>query len=710
MKPSTIFSGFRKKLPLMLQTEAAECGLACLAMIANYFGHAIDLPAMRRRFSTSSRGATLPRIVAIAHGLGFDTRPLRVELEYLPQLQTPCILHWNMNHFVVLKRATAKSIEIHDPRIGYRSLPMGEVGKHFTGIALEMQPSIDFRPVKEQESISLGTLAGNLHGVKGAIAQILVLAFGLELFALILPLYMQTVLDQVLVSTDTRLLNLLGIGFLFVIAFRAGLSAARGWAVSWIGGRLSSQWTAQLFSHLLRLPMAYFERRHIGDVTSRFYSVQAIQQTLTGSFVESILNGAMGSVTLVILALYSISLTSLVLLGLISYAVCRWLAYRQLWRATEEQIIYSARQQTSLLEAIRGVQTLKLANKQSDRAARFSSATLQTTQRNVKVQRIGIAFSSINQWLFGSLRVVIVWIAAVQVLQGQFSIGMLVAFVAYADELTTRFGGLIDRIVEFRMLRLHAGRIADVALTAPEDIGNGKYNVNEIKPEIEVDDVSFRYSENEPWILRNCSLRIHAGESVAITGPSGCGKTTLVKLILGLLKPTEGTIRVGGIPIDQFGIGAYRELIGSVMQHDELFDGSIADNISFFDDAATLDRIEAASGQAAIHDEIKAMPMGYETLVGDMGSSLSGGQKQRVLLARAFYRNPQILVLDEATSHLDPERELLINEWTSRMVATRIVIAHRQETIASADRVISISSGGTARNKSTAQLQSINQA
>jgi len=695
MPAAASFPFLRRRLPLLLQTESAECGLACLAMIAAFHGHAIDLPAMRRRFPTSARGATLASLISSAHGLGFEARPLRVELDYLPHLQTPCILHWNLNHFVVLKRATSSRVEIHDPAGGARVLSPAEASRHFTGIALELRPAADFRPIEEQQAISLSALTGRLHGIAGAVAQVLLLALGLEAFTLILPFYVQAVLDQVLVTADMHLLTLLGIGFLFVVSFQALLSVARGWAISWIGGKLSAQWETNLFGHLVRLPMAYFERRHVGDVISRFTSVQVIQQTLTGNFVESVLNGLVGSATLILLCAYSVPLTAIVMAGLAVYVACRWMAFRRIWRINEQQIVYVARQQTSMVEATRGVQTIKLANKQGERSARFASVVLQATQYNVAVQRVGFAFSAASQWLFGVQRVVIVWIAADQVLKGSFSAGMLVAFVAYADQLTTSLGGLVDKLVDFRMLRLHASRIADIALTPPEDTGRGTAGSREGRLDIEIDEVGFRYSDADPWVLRKCSLRIAEGESIAIVGPSGCGKTTLAKLILGLLEPTEGQIRIGGVDIRQYGLGAFRDLVGCVMQDDELFEGSIADNISFFDEAASPAQIEAAARQAAIHDEILAMPMGYETLVGNMGASLSGGQKQRIVLARAFYRKPRILVLDEATSHLDAKCERAVNAATRRTNATQVVIAHRQETIAMASRVFRLGADGS---------------
>jgi ATP-binding cassette subfamily B protein RaxB len=278
-------------------------------------------------------------------------------------------------------------------------------------------------------------------------------------------------------------------------------------------------------------------------------------------------------------------------------------------------------------------------------------------------------------------------------LDGKFSAGMLIAFIAYADQFTSRVAGLIDKWVDFSMLKLHAERVADIALTEPEQMAATAWNGTVPEASIELRNVSFRYADGEPWILKNCNLRIEPGESVAIVGPSGCGKSTLAKVVLGLLQPQEGEVRFGGTDIRKLGLDNYRQWVGAVMQDDQLFAGSIADNISFFDPGAAPMRIEEAARAAAIHDDISLMPMGYQSLVGDMGSSLSGGQKQRVILARALYRKPKLLVLDEATSNLDIERERQVNTVINRLKVTRLVIAHRPETVASARHVLVVANG-----------------
>ena len=685
--------GARKQLPVILQTQYTECGLACLAMIATWHGHELDLPALRRRFAFSLRGANLSRLVAIAQDLGLQGRGLKLELGSLRDLKLPCILHWNLNHFVVLKRITSRHIEIHDPACGARRLSWAEASKHFTGIALELTRRADFTPIKDRQRVSLGRLTGQTYGLRRGVAQILALALALETFALIAPFHLQWVLDHVLVSSDYSLLTMLGTGFLLVVLMQALLTAARGWAISALGASFAAQWATNLFGHLLRLPLDYFAKRHIGDVNSRLLSVRSIQETLSGAFFESVLDGFAASLMLAVLYIYNAALMTLALAAIGAYALVRWLGYARLRTLKEEQLTQLARQQTEMFESIHGVQTIKLSNKQEERRIRFANVTAEVAHREVAIQRIGFSFTSLGQLVFGVQRVLVVWIAAWFVLENRMSAGMLVVCMMYSEQFSTRMRALIDKLVEFRLLQVHAERIADIALSEPEADVESAYAGPPPEPRIDVRGLSFRYGDGEPWVLHDCSLSIAAGESVAIVGPSGCGKTTLAKLILGLLTPSEGRIEIGGIDIRRYGLGAYRSEFGAVMQEDELFSGSLADNISFFDPNAENERIHRAAEIANIAEDIGAMPMRYETPVGDMGSSLSGGQKQRILLARALYREPRVLLLDEATSHLDVSRERRINGEIAQLAITRIIIAHRPETIASADRVIHLIDG-----------------
>ncbi|HMG06582.1 MAG TPA: peptidase domain-containing ABC transporter [Chthoniobacterales bacterium] len=683
----------RKYLPVFLQTQVAECGGICVAMLANFHGHKIDPASMRRRFPVSMKGTTLGNLIAITQRLGFNPRPLRVEPEYLPQLQVPCILHWDMNHFVVLKKVTARGAVLHDPARGLVQISHAELSKHFTGVVLELDPAHDFQPMEDRRSVSIRSVTGRIVGIKRSLLKILLLSLALEVFVLISPFFLQGVIDQVLVSGNRQLLTVIAGGFLIVVLFQGAVTGLRGWVITWISARINTQWKTNLFHHLVRLPMNYFEQRHMGDVLSRFGSIEIIQQTLTTSFVTVILDGITGLLVLILLAAYSLPLTGVILLAFGIYAFLRWFSSHHLRNAQAEQIHQSANLATSLMESIRGIQTIKLANAQPERISRFANMTVETAHRSLTIQRIGITFEALNHFLFGTQRVLIIWLGALSVLNQQFSAGMLVAFIAYSELFTGRGRSLIDKWIEFRLLRLQAERIADIALTVPEAQAETAYSGALAEAGIELDNVSFRYAETEPWILKNCSFRVEPGESVALVGVSGCGKTTLAKLLLGLLEPQEGMVRIGAMDIRKYGLEAYRNLFGVVMQEDQLFSGSINDNITFFDPTPDLARAEQAARQAAVHDEILSMPIAYETLIGDMGSALSGGQKQRLLLARAFYRQPKYLLLDEATSHLDIFNEKRINSAIRDLQITRIVIAHRPETIVSADRIFTLQNG-----------------
>jgi len=682
---------------LVLQTEAAECALACLAMIARYHGHNIDLISLRARFSTSLKGAQLNRVIQVANSLGLSARALRAELSYLSKAQVPCILHWDLNHFVVLKRVRRGKVEIYDPANGRRVMSLTEASAHFTGVILELETGEDFEPIDDRRTVSLRSIAGKIPGLKRSLGQVFVLAVAIEILALIVPFQLQWTLDQVLQSDNQRFLIAATVIFLGLLGLATALNLARAWMLSWLGASVNAQWVSQLFEHMLKLPLEYFEKRHIGDVISRFGSVQAVQNTVTGTFVQALLDGLMGVLALVILCVYSAPLTFVVLTIVLIYTVLRLCAYRELWRANEEQLTYAARQQSELMESVRGIQAIKLANKQAQRRARLVNATVESSRRVMRSQRISLAFGIANQSLFGAQRIALVAFGAYLALKGRFSVGMLVAYVAYADQFATKISSLVDKAVDLSMLRLHAERIGDIASASPEAHEQGNYEGHEPTPSIAFKDVSFRYAPGEPWVLRHLSMNVSAGESVAIVGPSGCGKTTLGKLLVGLLEPTEGSIEVGEIDIRAYGLENFRRMASAVMQDDTLFAGSIVDNVTLFDQAPSHDDVVAAVTSASLHDEISAMPMGYRSTVGDMGSALSGGQRQRLLLARALYRKPKILLLDEATSHLDSVRESLVNEAIMHMQITRIVIAHREGTIASADRIIRLGDADEAR-------------
>ncbi|WP_330832680.1 peptidase domain-containing ABC transporter [Piscinibacter sp.] len=698
---SSLNLGFgRHRVPMLLQTEAAECGLACLAMVAAYHGLNTDLPTLRQRFTLSLKGVTLMDLTRIAGQMQLNARALRAEMEHLPQLQLPCVLHWDLNHFVVLTDVRHGKAVVHDPARGVRQLTMDELSKHFTGVVLELTPAADFQRRVERQSVTLGQLLGRVSGLKRSLLQIFALALALELFMLLSPFFMQWVVDGVLVTADRDLLVTLGIGFTLLVFVQVATGAIRSWAVLYLSATLNLQWLSNVFAHLMRLPVSWFEKRHTGDVMSRFGAVQQIQQTLTTSFIEAVLDGLLVVLTLAMMWVYSGTLTAIALGSVAVYAGLRWAFFRPLRDATEEAIIHDAKKASHFLESLRGVESIKLFNRQEDRQARFMNLVVDAMNANLATRRLDLVLGVLHKLLFGLERVAVVWVGALLVLDRQFSVGMLFAFFAYKEQFALRISGLIDKAVELKMLKLQGERLADIVLTAPEPEVLVPPRAD-LTARLELRGVGFRYSDTEPAVLKGVNLVIEPGESVAIAGPSGCGKTTLLKLILGIHEPQVGDVRVGGVPMAHLGLRSWRELIGTVMQEDQLFAGSIIDNISFFDASPDMAWVEECAKVASVHDEIEAMPMGYHTLIGDMGTSISGGQKQRLLLARALYKRPQILLLDEATSALDVDRERLVNQAVKQLGMTRVIVAHRPETIASANRVIVLSEGRVAQDLRT---------
>lgn len=687
--------GLRRRLPTILQTEASECALASLAMIAHFHGQQIDLAELRRQFGLSLKGATLRDIVRIADHLGFAARPLRLELAELGKLRLPCILHWNLNHFVVLESVGPNHAVIHDPAVGVRKLPLSVLSRHFTGIALELSPTERFVPAASPPRIRASQLLGRFTGVRRALGHLFVLALAIEVFAMISPLFLGWIIDNTLVSADRDLLLTLILAFALLLTLQTAVSTMRGWMLMGLSASLKIQSRANLFSHLVNLPTSFFETRHLGDVMSRFGSQETILQAITTEMVEVVLDGLLAALTLAIMFVFAPNLAWLVLAGAVLYGLLRWVSYGPLRQASAETIVWTARRDSHFLETLRGIRTIKLFNGQEDRRTHWLNLAVEAVNRQLTTEKLRLLFRTSRRLLLGLIGILVIWLGALKVLNGGFSVGFLIAFIAYKDQFLDRVSELINKAVDLRMLRLHAERLADIALTPPEprQFDLSPSEISHLPAAIELRNVSYRYAEQEPDVLKNVSLRIEAGESVAIVGPSGCGKSTLLKVVAGLVRPNEGEVLVNGRPLDQVGLERYRAMLGVVMQDDQLFAGSLADNISFFSDTPDAERIIACAKLAAIHDDIAAMPMGFGTLMGDMGTVLSGGQKQRVLLARALYRSPSILLLDEATSHLDVERERAVNDALRSSVLTRIVIAHRPETIQASDRIVRMADG-----------------
>ncbi len=683
----------KKRVPLILQAEVAECGLATMAMVASYHGHQLDMPAMRKRFSANLKGMNLQQLIELGDSLGLASRALKCPVEEVHKLAIPCILHWDMNHFVVLTRVKGNRFSVNDPAVGKRILSLEDFGKHFTGVALELTPTSNFEQKQERQRMKLSQLWSKITGLKGALIKLFALSIVLQLFVLATPYYMQWVVDEVLISHDKPLLIVLAMGFALLVVISIIATVVRSWLILRLSSLLNMQMGVNLLRHLLRLPMNFFESRHVGDIVSRFGSLAHIRERITTGLVETMVDGVMSLAILGMMLLYSVKLTIVVLIAVALYTLIRLALYRPLHQATEESIQNKAKEQTNFLENIRGIQTIKLFGNESQRQGIWQNHYAEVINADIRVGKLRISFDAANKLLFGMENVLVIYFAAMIVMDGALSIGMALAFIAYKGMFTERFANLIEQIIQFKMMRLHLDRISDIALHFQEKHREGSALLPQTKGELSLENVSFSYGEGERNIIDNLSLSIEAGDSVAITGDSGGGKTTLVKLMLGLLQPTSGRILLDGQDITHIGLKQYRQKLAAVMQDDTLLAGSIADNISFFDPELNYLRVEQCAQLAAIHQDIAQMTMGYNALVGDMGANLSGGQVQRLLLARALYKKPTILFLDEATSHLDIDNEAKISQQIQHLSITRIIIAHRLETINKANKVLRLHQG-----------------
>lgn len=676
----------RHNLPVIIAAEAAECGLACMAMIACYNGHEIDLNGMRQRFSLSLTGCTLRSLIGFADALDLSSRPLRIELSHLRKVQCPAILHWDLDHFVVLAKAGRRRITIHDPAFGKRSLSMEEVSKHFTGVVLELAPAANFTPIMAKGSLPLRALWSTMKGGRSAFLQVLILSVALQIATFAAPFQVQLVVDQALYRSDTDLLTVIAVGFAGLALAAAGLDALRSWVLRVYGQLLTYQVVGNLVRHLMRLPASFFEKRHLGDILSRIGSVQPIQDAITRGVIAVLIDGMMASIAAVLLFFYS-SLLAFVVLAGVAIELVIALAYYSATRARlQEEIVAKAKESTIIMESVRAATTIKLLGREAEREGTWRNAYASVINTGFRVGKLQIGQSFLQTAISGLQTVLVTYLGARMVIAGQgFSVGMLFAFLMFRQTFTDRAVALINQGLQFSLLGLHLDRVSDIVANEAE--ATGPTPAMTVCGGIRAEGLSFRYGATDPWILRNLNFEIRPGEFVAIVGMSGCGKSTLLKLLMGLYPPSEGNMLLDGHRADPGRWRAWRQHIGFVAQDDRLLSGTLADNISAFDPDLDMARVEAAAEAAQVADDIARFPMRYLSLVGDMGSTLSGGQRQRVLLARALYRQPKILFLDEGTANLDEATEERLADLIANLPITRIVVAHRPALVKRASKI-----------------------
>lgn len=690
-----------RHVPVYLQAEMAECGLACLAMVASHFGYRCNVGSLRRKFQTSAKGLNLAQLMQLAEHCELSSRAIRCEPEELQELNLPAILHWDLNHFVVLTKITRRGLWLHDPALGRIHVSFKECAAHFSGIALEFKLGPDFKPVEQRQTLAVWQLWSRIRHLARTLGLLLLLSLLLQVTAIAAPYYMQWVVDHVLLTGDKDLLVVLATGFFLLMVLTTVLSGLRSWLVLRVSAVINQQMGVNLLQHLLRLPLEFFAKRHVGDLVSRFGSLSEVRERITTGIVETIVDGVMSILMLAVMLVYSVPLTMVVLSAVALYLVARVVTYGMFYRASERTIKFAADEQSNFLENIRAIQTVKLMGAESARLGLWQNRYTEVVNSEIRLGKLNLGFTLINSVLFGCENILVIYLAATEVMSGVMTIGMVFAFMAYKTQLSSRLSSLVGQWIAFRMLRLHLERLADIALEpaqvaglnqAPALLDNAKDCEGESTELLTVERLSYRFGDNEDSVFANVDLSIAAGSMVAVVGPSGQGKSTLLKLLLGLYTPKTGTIRYRGSDI-RVAMNQYREEVAAVLQDDVLLAGTVADNICFFDLEPDFQRIEECAARAAIKQDIEKLPMGYDALVGDLGNQFSGGQIQRLLLARALYRRPNILFLDEATSHLDLEHEKFVADQIRELGITRIIVAHRPETIRGADQVLLVDGG-----------------
>ena len=695
-QPWLNLSGLRR-LPVVRQATMSECGLACVAMIAAYFGDGSDLNAIRRRHGGSMKGVTLDSIVRLGASMNLSARAVRCEIADLRRLKTPCILHWEFNHFVVLRKVTRRRIVIHDPASGLVHSSIGEAGRKFTGVALELAPSPDFRRRPEVRALRLRDLVLVDENFVSSISVAVLFALLSEALLLATPFYMQTVIDQVLGRGDVELLSTLFLGFGILAAFQLLASIMRQLSFQCLAQMTVFSLSTRVLRHLLHLPIRWFRARSLGDVQQRMQSLAGIQSFVTQSGPALFLDAVFLTFVIALMLTYEPNLVLLVLSAAILYALWRALIFRTMLEQSNKLVRLDAAAQTHLLESLRAAQSIKMANGESQRTEDWQNRFVKRINTQIRIGNLATIDRAIYRGLFQVLHLGIVYLLARNVLEGGMSIGRMSAFVAYTGMFATRAGGIINKAFEYRLLKVPLDRLADIVFAESEPYAAEPGDVANFSGTVRTSKLCFSFSGADAPLIENCSMSISTGEFVAIRGRSGSGKSTLLRLLAGTEVPTSGNLYYDSRPSTDWPLAAVRRQVATVFQDDVLIAGSIASNIALFERDFDYQRARKAARQAVIDADIEGFPMGYETPVGDLGSVLSTGQVQRLLFARALYRRPRLLLLDEFTSGLDEDTEQLVIAELLRLSATRIVVTHSAAVLRAADRVLDLDGGKLAR-------------
>lgn len=681
-----------QSIPFVQQLEVTDCGAACLTMVLRYHGHYATLEAVRDRLGTGRDGANALALLNLGRQYGLRGRALKLEPADLCYLEPGTILHWTFHHFVIFEALHGDHITIVDPASGRRQVTLAEVQEAFTGVALTFEVSDAFQSNAKPPSPSLRYLQTLLRQ-RTVVTQVGLLSLLIQLLALAIPFLTGVLVDRVIPQTDYQLLLMLGLGLMGMVGFNALAGFVRAHLLLQLRTRLDAKLTIGFVEHLISLPYPFFQLRPTGDLLMRVNSNTTVREMLTTSAISTLLDGALVSLYLILLLTTNLALGALVLmLGLLQVAIYRLALHRQ--RALMAQnLTAQAKSQGYLVELLAGIATLKASGAEARALDHWSN--LFVNELNVALQRgrLDALINTVTGALQMSAPLLILVVGTVQVLQQQLTLGTMLALNALAIAFLTPLGSLITTGIQFQLIGSYLERVDDIFNTAPEQPRGSLLPATRLQGAITLEQVSFAYDRQALPAVADLSVQIEPGQFVAIVGRSGSGKSTLANLLLGLYPPDRGVIRYDGNDLAQMERSAMRRQLGIVQQQPYLFGGSVRSNIALVDPSLPLEQIIAAAQVAQIHDEIMALPLGYETPLLDGGAGLSGGQRQRIALARALVHQPALLLLDEATSALDTITEARVQQSLATLHCTRIVIAQRLSTIVQADLILVLDNG-----------------
>jgi len=682
----------KRRLPIVRQLAATDCGAAALATVLRYHGKEVTLDAIRSALNIGRGGVSAAALLRVGTSYGLRGRGVSVDTEAINALPTAAILFWEFRHFVVLERVGKHDVQIVDPSSGRRSVPLKRFQRSFTGVALLFEPSAAFERGGSKKARVAG-LVRQVAAHRDLLGRIIAVSVFAQLLSLVMPLFTGILIDRVVPRKDYSMLAVLAAGYAVFQCFNVVTGFVRSHLFIHLRTEMESSFTLRFLDHLVSLPYSYFQQHTSGDLMVRLGSNNSIRDILTSSALSAFLDGTMASVYLVLLLLASPVLTGMVVLfaamRFALLAVIRWRQRLFLAESLENQ----ARSQTYLVEMLAGMETLKAMGIEHRAAESWANVFVDGLNISIRRGRLDALFNILLSGLGLVSNLSLTFYGAFLVLNDTFSLGMMMAFNALASGFLGPLNSLLSAGLQLQMLEVYLERLNDVMDTPAEQEPGCSSIARRLSGALSLEKVSFRYNLSEPLVLDCVSLSVGAGAKIAVVGRTGSGKSTMARLMAGLYHPTAGRLLYDGVDLASLDRASVRSQLGIVTQETQLFSGSIRRNIALSEPEMSLDRVVMAAKSACIHDEISAMPMGYETSLADRGMSLSGGQRQRLAIARAIASNPAVLLLDEATSHLDAVTEEQVNTNLSALQCTRVVIAHRLSTIRDADLIVVMDHG-----------------